>query len=93
MKKWTKEEILTLKKAVSDSADNLKLAFQAASQLTGRTPKACENYWYNHLKKDPESYTLMCFTKRVPRQITETPLFGVEAEKQSLWAKILHWFV
>lgn len=92
MKKWTSEEAQILRKAVKDSNDNLILAFQAASQMTGRTPEACSLYWYRHLSKEPESYSLMCYTKKPVQQKAEIPLFGIEAEKPSLWNRFLNLF-
>ena len=92
MKKWTEEEIQILKKAVTDSGDDLSLAFEAAAQMTSRTTKACSLYWYKHLRKEPESYALMCYAKQRRKTSEKVPLFGVEAKKLSLWDKFLNLF-
>ena len=94
MNNWTTEEIQILKKAVSDSADDMGLAFEAASQMIGRTPTACSAYWYKHLRKEPDNYAMMCYAKHKPQHDadTEFPVFGVEAEEPSLLTKILNLF-
>lgn len=58
---WLRSEEEILLKAVSDSKDNLNEAFMAASHMLNRSPKACQNRWYKHLRrKYKDSISFMC---------------------------------
>lgn len=52
--KWTAGEEDILLDEIGKNPTNLKACFLAASEVIGRTPAACSNYYYSKMAKNPD---------------------------------------
>lgn len=86
-KKWTTEENARLLRQVRSFPQNLHKCFLIVSEEIGRTDKAVQAHWYQHLSKQPDA---MCFFTASPKHVSKNRKNGMGVETNgSIWRRLM----
>lgn len=86
-RKWTAEEEARLLRQIRTFPQNLHKCFLIVSEEIGRTDKAVQAHWYQHLSKKPEA---LCFFTASPKHVSKNRKNGMGVEtNSSIWRRLM----